>query len=636
MAKKVLSIVLAVVMLSSAFVVGSFASTDWKKEIDKFILGDIYYQDMDDAMLAEFIADDPNIIETNLYFWDDAIITRYNDLVASGASTTGAEWEALYTDMCETWYNKIPQFADYEPMPYDWYWPLYLKQDKGTVDVEYSTDVAYAKPGDEIEVTVKATTNFWSSYSMFAIMYDKTLVEYKADSIDVSFVPDDTWLGDFQAYYGLNADNTPAYYVSNYDKLGRVDMRKEIWPMAWRDNANGEYDKYEIIVSQYLPNGYVDYVPAVMYDDQVVMKATFIVKEGVADGTEIPFFGQENSYRIIDDEDYVELTGTSYRPFAQSRTIGQNNERMPFEGKEVGYTYNFTNATVTAGEEPVATPADYTALDAAINAYDEDIAADYTAESWAAYEKAVDDGDALSRDYMVEDQTIVDAAEKAITDAKALLVKNTVVTAAQAGTATLGTDAVVDVTVTGEPEMLRLTGAGTLTFAREDADITKNADGTETWKIKVFAAEETADYTVYAKYANYTENGVPFTVKASAGLDLSIHSITIVDAYLNSANGDTVYMGKNTVIIKTSTDVVKIQFVDTNGKIEDGCTYTYAPNGIGGNACTIEDDEETGERTWTINHSFNALGTFAMPIRTRAKTTLFATTGDLFRARVVY
>lgn len=633
MAKKVLSIVLAVVMLSSAFVVGSFASTDYKKEIDKFVLGNIYYQDMDDAMLEEFIAADPDIIETNLFFWDDDIIARYNDLVATGASTTGAQWEDLYTDMCETWYNKVPQFDDYEPMSYDWYWPLYLQQQKGTVEIDYSTDVAYAKPGDEIEVTVKATTNFWSNYSHFAIMYDKTLVEYK--SVDTSFVPDSTWMGDSTAYYGLNADNTVCYIDSYYEKLGNhVDMRKEVWPMAWRDNANGEFDKYEIVIAQYLPNANVDYVPGVMYNDQVVMKAKFVVKDGVTDGTNIQFFGLQNSYRVIDDEDFVELTGDTYRPFWQYRIISQNIERMPFEASDVGFTYTFNNATVTVGEEPTAAPADYDALDAAAGEFDADVADDYTAETWAAYKNAVDAGKALSRDYMEEDQAIVDAAEKAITDAKALLVKNAVVTAAQNGAATIGADAIVDVTVTGKADMLRLTGAGTLTFAREDAEIINNNDGTETWKIKIYAAEETADYTVYAKYANYTENGVSFTVKATVGQDLSIHSITIVDAYPNSANGDTVYLGRNTIIIKTSTDVTKIQFVDTNGKIEDGCTYTYAPNGVGGNACTIEDED--GERTWTISHNFNALGTFAMPIRTRSKTTLFAATGDLLRARVVY
>lgn len=641
MAKKVLSIVLAVAMVMGVCAVGSFAAaTDWKKEVDKSLVGEIYYaggsQRTTDAMLNQFLTEDPGIIERNLYFWDSYVNETYNDLIERGVPATSSEWEDFYYEIAEeNWVEDI-----------DYYLNVHMKPENATVELTYDADKTNVECGEEITVTLSAKTNFYTSGSTFALFYDKTQVELKGSGDNRALYAagengidnlDHCWASFAKNYdYGLDADGNVILVTSKIQKK-KVDQRELNWPSEWRGNS-ANFDKYGILTVQYAsddsqksdPNYQVSY----MFDGEDVMSATFIVKEGLADGTEINFFALPGGARTFDDDlVFGDLENYWTRPLLQKRAIGPFSGRYPYEPNQIDHTYTFNNAVVTVG---AAAPeyADYTALDAAIAAYDDANAADYTAATWAAYAEAVAAGDDLARDILKENQATVDAATDAITNAEAALAKNYVVSAAAAGTPTIGTSATVNVVVTGSPELLVLTGAASQTFERADATITDNGDGTETWKIKVFAAEESADYTVKAKYATLTENGVSFTLKATQ-LDLSIHSIEIPDGYPNSANGDTVFKGKHTVIIKTSTDVTKIQFVDDMDKISEGATCTYAVNG-GGKACEVTDDPVTGERTWVVTYNFFVYGTWFKPIRTRSAKTLFATTGDLFSARVVY
>ena len=98
--------------------------------------------------------------------------------------------------------------------------------------------------------------------------------------------------------------------------------------------------------------------------------------------------------------------------------------------------------------------------------------------------------------------------------------------------------------------------------------------------------------------------------------------------YPDAQNGGVITAGKHDIIIKTSTDVVKIQFY-----AKDGSTYTYTSwSGAG----KVPYQDIDGERVWTINHSFGPYGTRSLVIRTRSAETLFAATESTLDATVVY
>lgn len=633
MSKKVLSIVLAVVMLMSVCVVGASAAiTNYENAVKWTLVCGDFSSKKTDAQIATIVSDyekaDPDIWERNLAFWDDSVIDAFHS-----ASTT-AEWKALYNLMRGSWVE-APSCVGLngKVIPGDElvdYYPALLKQSKGTVDVTYSSDVNYAKPGDTITVTLSLKTNFCFNSFQSGLIYDKTKVEFIEGSSQVFEDAAEGW--------NAAGSEIPSYGITNTG----TDQRRFSWPAQYRENKNGEYDKWGMVKRAAMTDltaatrGEVPFART-LTESTPMFSFQFKVKDGVADGEKLEFFSVENSYRTINEMLFYESIGTCPVLNEITRSSSPAVKGLPCEVSEYDYTWTFTSATVTVGEEPANDPADYTALDEAIAAYDEAIAADYTAATWGAYEDAVKAGQNVSRDLLADDQAIVDAATKAITDAKAGLAKNTVKSAEVVGTPVIGANATVKVTVDGTPSLLRLkNGENFLTFNAdsEDVSIITNNDGTQTWTVKVFADAESTTYDVYAKYVNYTDDYKTVTINATAGLDLSIHSIVIPDMYPDAANGGTVVKGKHQIIITTSQDVFKIQFVDPKGTIEAGSTYTYELKNVAGNCSYV--DTANGERVWTITHSFGPMGNWSMPIRTRAESTTFATTGDALTARVVY
>lgn len=633
MSKKVLSIVLSVVMLMSVLVVGTSAAiTNYENAVKWTLVCGDYGINKTDAQIAAIVAEheakDPDVWERNLFFWDDEVIDAYHN------ATTNADWQAVYNLMRGSW-RVAPSCVDLRGnvIPSDTlvdFYPTHLDQSKGTVEISYSTDVAYAKPGDEITVTLSAKTNFYFNGFQSGLIYDKTKLDFIEGS---SVVYEDESLG----WYAAGSEIFD-YGITNTG----TDQRHFSWPRQYRDNANGEYDKWGM-VKRAAKNDKVSAMQGLtpfcimLEEDTPMFSFTFVVRDGVEDGTVLDFFSIEYTYRTIEELLFYESIGTCPVLHNLDRRNSPAIAGNPCDVPEYDYTWTFNNASVIVGEEPVEVPADYEALDAAIADFDATVAADYTTATWDAYANAVTAGVAVSRDLLAEDQNIIDTATAAITGAKAALVKNAVKSAEVAGTPIIGTNATVNVTVDGAPELLRLkNGDNFLSFNAdsEDVVIAQNNDGTQTWTIKVFAESESVTYEVYAKYANYTEDFAEVTIAATTGLDLSIHSIVIPEMYPNAANGGVIIKGKSPIIITTSTDVYKIQFVDPKGSIASGSTYTYSAENKSGN-CTYVDNEN-GERVWTITHAFGPIGDWSLPIRTRSESTTFATTGDAITARVVY
>lgn len=628
MSKKILSIVLAAVMLMSILAVGSYAYTgdagidvnvsSYEQAVKWTLVSGVFCDDVIEEdftdTLAEYLQKDPQILTRNLAFWDNAVIKAYNE------AETEQDWEALFNLMRGEW----AEAPDCDPEELVGIYPAHLNnENKPKMSIKYTADVENAEKGGEINVTISAKSNFYFKEFHAGIIYDKTKLT---------------------AISGDLAASQPSYWVKfstgallDFGMVGSKNYKHLYWPKSIRENKNGEYDKYGIVKlsstydnEMYLAGtGYCarileEYTP--MYTFKFQVKNT----DAVSDGDVLDFFCLPDSYFSLQEYDFTNSTVMN-----APRVLSPYFLAYPFELNDYDVDWTFENTSVTVGK-PAPKYANYDAIDADLNEYKDikDNEKDYTPASWAAYAAEIKKANELSRTLPVESQGTIDALDKAIDGAKSALTKNTVNSVTVLGEPVIGTDATVEVVVTGSPELIRFAeknSQNTITIKREDAVVVDNKDGTETWTVKVFAESESKEYEVYAKYVNYTESGKDVTIEAKAGLDLSIHSIVIPDMLPDTKNGGVIYKGKHDIIITTSQDVYKIQFVD--GDIAAGGTYTYLLNDPCGNVATYVDKGD--ERIWTISHPF-ALGDWSMPIRTRAETTPFAVTGDSLIATVIY
>lgn len=628
MSKKILSIVLAVVMLMSVLAVGSYAYTgdagievtvdSYEKAVKWTLVSGFFCEDVIEAdfadTLAEYLQKDPDILTRNLAFWDNAVIKAYNE------AKTEQDWEALFNLMRGEWLEA----EGLEEEDLVGIYPAYFNhENKPKMDIKYTADVTNVEKGGEINVTISAKSNYYFNEFHAGIIYDKTKLT---------------------AVSGKLVDTQPSYWVRlgtkenlDFGMNGKTDNRSTYWPKSIRENKNGEYDKYGIVKlsSTYSDNMFSEGTgPCARILNEYTPMFTFKFQvndtEAVKDGDVLDFFCLPDSYFSINEFEFTNSTVMN-----APRVLSPSVKGYPSEVYEYDVVWTFDNTSVTVGK-PAPQGANYAAIDADLKDYD-DIKAnekDYTPASWAAYAAEIKKANELSRTLTVESQKTIDDLDAAIKLAKEALTKNTVESVKVLGEPVIGTDATVEVVVTGSPELIRFAeknSQNTTTIKREDAVVVDNKDGTETWTVKVFAESDSKEFEVYAKYVNYTESGKDVTIEAKAGLDLSIHSIVIPDMLPDTHNGGVIFKGKHDIIITTSQDVYKIQFVD--GNISAGGTYTYCKDNASGNTSYV--DKENGERVWTIKHAF-ALGDWTMPIRTRAETTTFATTGDSLVATVIY
>lgn len=578
MAKKVLSIVLAVAMLLGTFAVASFAGNcysytreeaeaeiaeklwyvdydadvDWKDEIDRrWLTGTKLYDG------SASVAAPQEILEYNLFFWADEIIAEYN------AASSNEDYWNLYNKMA------TPEILDYTyedggemvtecDILYDFAYE-YREESKAEFELDIRADKEYAKPGDVITVEVYATSNFRTAEVRGGIFYDKSVLT----PLTVEFaLTDANWIEQTEA----DLD-----YAFDLDENGNVtfDRRDDCWPEYFQTPENLEkYGCSWIYVVGDPTKDFGDYTPGRQFNNELLFTATYEVKEGVADGTAVEFFLPSNVTQTVDD-----LGAAEY---------GNGEDASVWYLYRVDYP-GFTKETY-------------------------DLIADYNSFC---------------------DQTVTANVETVtIGEEPAPAVKGEIVSIfAEEGY--IGDTTTVDVDVTGSPEAIRVvTADGYQVFTRDDAIIEVTENG-ECWKFEMFvnAAEIACEI-----YVDYGELGVAdpwnFVLTGLVKKDLGIHSIEIPDMYPDAQNGGIITAGKHDVIIKTSTDVVKIQFY-----AEDGTTYTYTSwSGEG----KVDYEDVDGERVWTIPHSFAPFGYNSLVIRTRSAETFFAATGSTLDATVVY
>ncbi len=568
MAKKLLCIVLSVAMLLGVCAVASSAAYCWygytPEEAEAELaekLWEVEYdasEDYKDLINRRWltgvqagnygtipaVAADEEILQQNLYFWEDEIIEAYN------AAASNEDYWALYNKMA------TPMIASYDcpdcgevecDILYDYAYE-YRAEEKAVMELEIVADKEYAKAGDTITVDVYATSNFRTPWWIGGIFYNKQYLEPVSVAFDTVANP-----GWEESKVQLDA------YNSNGE-----DNRVYFWPDAMQTEENfAKYGVSWVRADCDVDLGFGNYEYGKIFTGKRLFTAVYTVKEDVPAGEELEFFVPEGSTDMIT---YV------------------------LEAEQVGRAGIFQFKHVV-----------YDATDAS-------------------------NFDITTDDHSIYDQTVTANKEVVIAgEEPAPAVKGEIVDVTPSETY-IGDTAVVSVEVTGTPDFLRVVKAdGYQVITREDADIEATENG-EIWVIEIFVEAEEVPCTVYADYGDLgVTDGTDFVLTGIVKLNLDVISLEIPDMYPDAKSGGVILSGVHEVIVKTSTDVMKVQFYNES----TGETYTYAT------AYTQYEDID-GVRVWTINHNFAAYGDISLVVRTRAAKTTFAPAGATLDATVVY
>lgn len=576
MAKKILCIVLSVTMLLGVFAVASSAYYDYTREdAEAEIAEKLWYVDYDADV-----------------DWKDEIDRRWLTGTKSydGSATVAAPQEVLEYNLF-FWADEIIEAYNSAASNED-YWNLYNKM--ATPEI---LDYTYVNGGEtvtECDILYDYAYEYREESKAVFELDLQTDAEYvkAGDVITISGYATSNFLTsvvrggfyyDKTAVTPISCDfNTAmdAGWISlgsmldqgvTVDADGNVtnDRRDDYWPADMYTPENLE--KYGIMafaVSSDVQKPVGTYNHARQFADELLFTATFEVKADVADGTEIEFFLPEGCVSTVDDlgaSEYGDGEDAATWTFIRCDYVGLTDDTID---RQADYN-NFCDQTVKVAPLTLT-----------------------VGEEPAPAEK----GEIVD---VVTSETYI------------------------------GDTAVVSIDVTGAPEALNvLVGDGAQRFAREDADIETTEAG-ETWTIEILVNDAQVACSVVADYGELgTTDARDFVLTGKVKQDLSIHSIEIPDMYPDAQNGGMIVAGKHDIIIKTSTDVVKIQFY-----AEDGTTYTYT-SWSGAGKMPYEDID--GERVWTISHAFGPFGYNSLVIRTRSESTFFTSTGSTLDATVVY
>ncbi|MBQ3128231.1 MAG: hypothetical protein IJC13_04250 [Clostridia bacterium] len=576
MAKKLLCIVLSVAMLLGVFAVAASAGMYYSytpEEAEAEVAEKLWYVDYEADV-----------------DWKDEIDKRFltPTLYYDGSATVAAAPEVLEENLY-FWADEI--IADYNAATSNEdYWNLYNKMatpeilyysPEGSSETECDILYDYAyKYRDEskavLDLDIVADTEYAKAGDVITVEVYATS-NFRTCQIVGGIFYNKQYLKPLTIEYNTAGDPTWQEVAEGmllekgvtYDASGNVvsDWRHKQWPAAMQTEEN--FEKYGVTGVYFEPN---ESDPAVVhgrkFNGELLFTATYEVKADVPDGETLEFFVPADSVSSIQD-------------------LGVSE----FESYTVVYLWQLLHV------QYVGT-------------------------------------DASERGFMLDpgsfsDQTVTSNVATVITgEEPAPAEKGEIVDVVTSDTY-IGDTAVVSIDVTGAPEALNvLVGDGAQRFAREDADIAATDVG-ETWTIEILVNDAQVACSVVADYGELgTTDATDFVLTGKVKQDLSIHSIEIPDMYPDAQNGGMILAGKHDVIIKTSTDVVKIQFY-----AEDGTTYTYT-SWSGAGKMPYEDID--GERVWTISHAFGPFGYNSLVIRTRSESTFFTSTGSTLDATVVY
>ena len=579
MAKKVLSIVLSVAMLLGTFAVASFAGDYYSytpEEAEAEVAEKLWYVDYEADV-----------------DWKEEIDRRWltGSKMYDGSADEVAPQEILEYNLY-FWADEI--IAEYNAASSNEdYWNLYNKM--ATPEILYFTyedggekitecdifyDYAYEYRDESkavMDLNIVADKEYAKAGDTITVEVYATS-NFKMGWVQGGIFYDKTVLKPLEitapetdANWILDGSSTQLDLAVTYNEDGSVksDRRANFWPEAMYTEENlAKYGVSYIYAYGDDSMKVGQYVHGRQFDNELLFTATYEVKEDVADGTEIEFF-------VPDDV------------IAKFQDSGNNEQGM---GKQFS-VWNLYRV-------------------------------DYAGTTKDTYDLVADYNSFFDHTVNANVETLT------IGEEPAPAVKGDIVDV-YTGVAYVGETTSIDVEVTGTPDSLRLvTADGYQIFTRDDAAISAFGEN-ELWTIETFVSEQYTEYTVYADYGDLgVTDGRTFYINAEVKADTGIHSIEVPDMY--GGMGGMILAGKHDVIVKTSTDVTKVQFYDE----KDGTTYTYTSWENYPGYMPYEDID--GERVWTISHSFGPYGYRSLVIRTRTADTFFAATESTLDATVVY
>lgn len=611
MAKKIISIVLAASFVLSSFVMMSAYAEDTA--------------DYTSINATQALID--AIGEENISYFNDetisAIHTAEAAVVKDLPASRQSEVDTMATNLQNAYYLiKNPNSAYYKVngvLHFDAYGPYTTysqafdayeaRRDESKAHASFNIDNAsegsYLKAGDTFSITINLTTDFYMSAASIGFAYDKTRLQVVSASVLSSAVNYDLT---YNANYGYSSATTGIALESNF-------KGNQYYPVSWRNTATTSTVGLFLGLSMIDDASNVNIVKYTSGCDFI--KVNFKVRDDAADGAAKIWFDSALQADSYENLDYV-------NPIMQlTRAKNANTTEDADLLASYGQTYDTLDSSiVNVGDAPVVS-ADYTALDAAISSKANYTEASYTPASWKTFADAVSAGSLVSRDLTTAEQNTVDDATKAITDARDALVelKDGVLSASVSDKAYIGKEATLNIEVDGSPASIRLIDGNSVstTFARSDATITTNAANNEVWAVSVTPSANITDYTIIAKYDGVDDwiGDYSYQLTAVYDEDLDVYSVAITD-------GSRIRSGKHEVVVTTSTNVAKVQFVNANGN-----TWTYSE------AYTPYKDAD-GVRTWTITMNFCNLGANSFQLRSRSWKTSFQYTDKTVSATVLY
>ena len=597
MAKKVLSVVLALVIALGVCAVAVSAATT--------------------SELNEILASLPD--DYNARFYNDktvdAISAAKTAAAAAIASGSQSDIDSAYA-LCEAAKTLVEEKGQYyapDPMiPGVGEWkdyPINRDESKAHAYYQWSTDASkYLKAGDTFTLSIKLKTDFYISSMYLGFAYDATKFEI-IDAKSSDAILQSLMSNGFNYKWGRSVtDNS---------------ILSEYWPSSWTDAMKEQYNQFCVSYSTNTTDNDI-WMPT---DFEDAVTVTFKVLDNVTDGTGKIYMSKEFTTPFIsDDADYTE---PSIR-FDRASGFKHADFVLPDECASYDQTIAFPeDINLTIGEAPAA--ADYTYLDAAIASIADYTESDYTAASWKVFADAVAAGKAVDRNLTADSQSVVDAATKAIVDAREALEFQQaegcrILSVVPSAPVQLAEKTVLDITVEGNPTKVRFVNKdlNTWTYDRNNAyviDITDNGNGTETWKLRFNVYAEKSVYSIYAKYAGegWVEPAYKFALKVNSySDDKNVYSYEINECY-----DGVMYNGVHKLTVVTGAGVYKVQLY------KGGNTWTYTANNA-----TV--DYVDGNKVWTINMNFAQLGDQSYSIRVRTLQSAFEFSDKTINVEVRY
>lgn len=597
MLKKVLSVVLALVLALGVCAVAASAATA--------------------SQLEELLQHLPN--ERNAHYYKDATEAQINEARTAGEaaleSGDASEINKAYA-LCQAAYDEAWASEEVEYDEWGDTVAVFYNRDesKAHATLYYDTDAGdYLMPGDTFDVTFSIKTDFPLRQFRVAFAYDKTIFQANETpdtaGSSISFADAivdvlDTTLHTYNTAYGYRPDN------------GQFITNRQFYPITW---SQEKISQYNFIEKEFSRNTKHDADFMFPTEKTEIFTVSMKVRDDAAIGSTGEIFvcpemcaNMENDYLFdgIPSMPIKIFRGLSTDPYERVADI--DNRIQPAyavtdEGTGVGQTITWEGTalkTYTIGEEPVV-ELDYEALEAAVNEAAGYEAAKYTEDSWKVYEDAVAAGAAELEDKALETQDDIDALTKTITDARDALVlapeePSEILNITELTTPVVGKYTTLEVLIDKPVKKVQFIDVNGNTFTYYDGyshtlDIKDNEDGTQTWTVELMSREPEETYDARVKNLDSSWSDKTYTYEATVQTsDNTIFSAEVPDA---AETGGRLKYGTHEMVVKTSTDVTKLQV------IYNGTTTTYSPTS---SKATVE--EVDGKLVWTLKINFYKVG----------------------------